>query len=284
MASAHFQSRNGYIHYDKRGLGPPVVLLHGLYVGASHEEYRHNIAALQRYFTVYAVDLLGYGDSDSPHLTHTAELHQHLLRAFITEEIGSRAHIIASGASCGIAVRLGVYDEQVVDRQVLICPDQKDAYREPPAFSDRVSQFILGTLSAGVGVYETAASPPSLAAFLRDRYHDMRQATEERINHLHNESRRPGSMFPYISRLNGYFDVDALRWLRYVRAMTQVIWGADLGEAPIERIHQPAAWSRGKELRVIENARHWPHDERSAEVNQMMIEFLTRPGAGQGDK
>ncbi len=275
MSSHYYESRSGLIHYDRRGLGDPVLLLHGIYVGASHAEYRHNIPALQRRFTVYALDLLGFGDSDAPRITHSAELHQHLLRDFILEEIGQPVSIVASGVSCGIAVRLGVYDDELLRRLVLICPVQKEVFRESPGIGDRVSQFVLGTLAAGVGLFETASSEASLVTFLRDRYHDIRKATPQLVQHLRTEASRPGSMHAYISLVNGFFDIDTLRWLRHLRAATQVIWGAGLGEAPADRILQPATWSHGKRLDIIENTRHWPHDERSAEVNRLMIDFLS---------
>lgn len=274
MASNYYESRSGRMHYDRRGLGDPVVLLHDVHVGASNAEFARNIAALQGRFTVYALDLLGFGDSDSPRLTHSAELHQHLVRDFIHEEIGRPAHLIASGVSCGIAVRLGVYDEQVTGRLVLICPVRKATYREEPGIGDRVSQFVMGTLAAGVGLFETAANPASLEAFMRDRYHDIRHATSQQIERLAQEASRPGSMHPYISLVNGFFDVDVWRWLRYVRNPTQVIWGAGLGDVPIEQIDQPAAWSAGKRLDLIQHTRHWPHDERSAEVNDLILQFL----------
>lgn len=274
MASHYYESRSGLIHYDRRGMGDPVLLLHGIYVGASHAEYRRNIPALQKRFTVYALDLLGFGDSDAPRITHSAEVHQHLLRDFILEVVGEPVRIVASGVSCGIAVRLGVYDDQLLRRLVLICPVQKEVYREHPRIGDRVSQFVLGTLAAGVGLYETAASETSLLAFLRDRYHDIRKATPQAVRHLSEEASRPGSMHTYISLVNGFFDIDTLRWLRHLRAATQVIWGAGLGDAPTDRILQPAAWSQGKRLDIIDNTRHWPHDEQSAQANQLMIDFL----------
>lgn len=281
MASRYYDSRSGRLHYDQRGMGDPVVLLHGVHIGASHAEFARNVGALQRQFTVYALDLLGFGDSDSPHMTHSAELHQHVVRDFIHEVVGGASHLVASGVSCGIAVRLGVYDEEVVRRMVLICPVQKDSYREQPGIGDRVSQFVMGTLAAGVGLFETAASPASLKAFVCDRYHDPRNVTADKVAHLANEARRPGSMHPYISLVNGFFDVDTLRWLRYVRAPTQILWGAGLGEAPTDRINQPVAWSQGKRLDVVANSRHWPHDERSAEVNQLILDFLHPPYQAQ---
>ena len=68
------------------------------------------------------------------------------------------------------------------------------------------------------------------------------------------------------------------RWLRYVRCEVLVIWGKESGLPPKDALMRPAAWSRGKRLEVIPDAAHWPHDEQSAKVNRLVIDFL------EGDK
>ncbi|MBT3362414.1 MAG: alpha/beta fold hydrolase [Chloroflexi bacterium] len=50
------------IRYTRDGSGPNLILIHGL--SASCEEWSANIPALARYFTVYALDLPGFGLSD----------------------------------------------------------------------------------------------------------------------------------------------------------------------------------------------------------------------------
>src|SRR5438552_17818625 len=52
------------IHYVVDGRGPAVLLLHGL--GGFAESWRHNIGALGRHATVYAIDLPGVGGSGEP--------------------------------------------------------------------------------------------------------------------------------------------------------------------------------------------------------------------------
>jgi len=54
---------NGYrAHYFKAGAGPPVVLLHG---GASDSrDWLHTMAALSQRYTLYAPDLLGFGQNE----------------------------------------------------------------------------------------------------------------------------------------------------------------------------------------------------------------------------
>ena len=57
-----YRSSHHRLSYDVRGSGPPLVLLHGL--SGSRLWWRKNIPALAQHFTVYTVDLIGYGRSN----------------------------------------------------------------------------------------------------------------------------------------------------------------------------------------------------------------------------
>ena len=52
------------LHYEVSGLGPPVVLCHGF--GGSHQDWLHQVAALNRDYTVLTFDNRGHGSSDAP--------------------------------------------------------------------------------------------------------------------------------------------------------------------------------------------------------------------------
>src|SRR5919204_209780 len=58
------------LHYVTEGRGPAVVLVHGL--GGFAESWRHNIPALARVATVYAVDLPGGGRRRTVERDHSA--------------------------------------------------------------------------------------------------------------------------------------------------------------------------------------------------------------------
>jgi pimeloyl-ACP methyl ester carboxylesterase len=275
LALKHHSSSSGQIAYYQRGMGDPLVLVHGVYPGASHHEFRRNIDSLSRQFTVYALDLLGFGESDMPRLTYTAQIYQLLLREFVVEVIGKRTHVVGSGVSCGAVVSLAVYDDLLVDRIVLIDPlvdpTQTDT---PPSLANKLQQFLLGTLSMGVGLYETVSSEFEIKRFLLTRFADPKHVKPELVRDLHERAIAPSALHPVISHMTGHLAIDAARWLRYVRNPVLVIWGEKSGPPPTEQLLRPATWSKGKQIEVIPKAAHWPHDEQSAKVNQIMLHFL----------
>jgi pimeloyl-ACP methyl ester carboxylesterase len=275
MALKHHSSSQGNIAYYQRGLGDPLMLVHGVYPGASHLEFHRNITALASHFTVYAIDLLGFGQSDMPRLTYTAQVYQHVLRDFVVEVIGKPAHVVSSGVSCGPAVSLAVYDDVLLDRLVLIGPlvdpSQTDT---PPSLANKLQQFLLGTLSMGVGLYEAVSSEFEIRRFLLTRFAQPRHVTDEHVKQLHERALAPSALHPIVSNMTGHLAIDIARWLRYVRNPVLVLWGEQSGPAPAEQLLRPATWSRGKHIEVIPAAAHWPHDEQSAKVNAVITQFL----------
>lgn len=274
MSLQEYTTPQGVICYDRRGIGDPLVLVHGLYPGASHDEYAHNVPELQRHFTVYSMNLLGFGQSDVPRITHTAEMHQHMLRDFLAEVVQKPAYIVASGVSCGIAARLGVYDDALVSRLVLISPQLQKKYKEELSLADKLAHFVLGTLSAGFSIYEVEASDEGLDFWVRDNYHDPRKFLKSKIPALLVEANEPNKMMAHISVLCGYFDTDLAHWLPYVRRPTQVVMGADLMPVPVDQWFRPAQWSMGKRLDVVDQARAFPHEEQSAATTRLIVDFL----------
>lgn len=69
------------LHYMVEGRGPAVILVHGL--GGFAETWRHNVPALARRATVYAVDLPGFGRSAKPPARYDLQYFARALHAFV---------------------------------------------------------------------------------------------------------------------------------------------------------------------------------------------------------
>ncbi|MGD2205903.1 MAG: alpha/beta fold hydrolase [Anaerolineae bacterium] len=65
------ETQHGAIHAHVRGSGPAILLAHGYHPENSWRVWENNVEALARTgFTVYALDLIGYGESGGERLDH----------------------------------------------------------------------------------------------------------------------------------------------------------------------------------------------------------------------
>jgi pimeloyl-ACP methyl ester carboxylesterase len=275
MASRYYSWHRGDVHYQKRGLGDPLLLVHNVYPGASLDEYYRNIAELARHFTVYALDLLGFGESDAPRLKYTAETYTELIRDFLRDEVKAPAHAIASGLSCAYVTEVAAANPELFDKLVFVCPRSEPTGLDLPRWVAPVRHFMLSTPAVASGHYETMTGRHELDVFLRNNFHHPKHVTEALVNRLHANAARKGAIHPYASLLTGYLDCKLLASLPKVTNPILLLWGRHARPAPVEHSVRLLALAKNSRLEVVENAGAWVHDEQSAAVNRLVVKYLT---------
>lgn len=78
-----FHHEGNVIAFDEAGAGRPIVFLHNL--GGDRRIWQAQFEALRGTNRVFALDLLGYGDSDAPRSGYTLETYVGILGAFLDE-------------------------------------------------------------------------------------------------------------------------------------------------------------------------------------------------------
>lgn len=71
------------INYDILGMGPPLILLHGW--GTNYHTFDDVCKYLKSDYTIYLIDLPGFGKSDEPKHVYNLSNYVHFLCTFITE-------------------------------------------------------------------------------------------------------------------------------------------------------------------------------------------------------
>src|SRR5215217_4975148 len=90
--------------YSVAGEGEPLLLVHGVYAGASSFEFRKKYRELSKSFRVYALDLLGCGLSERPERRYEPEDVASQVEDFVREEIRDSAHLVASSLAAARVV------------------------------------------------------------------------------------------------------------------------------------------------------------------------------------
>src|SRR5262245_11231896 len=101
------------LHYLEAGRGAPVVLLHGL--GGDGSRWARSIEPLARDFHVFAVDQIGFGQSDKP----LANYHTGMLAEFLVDFLKAvgvpKASLVGNSMGAGVALYAAARFPEVVD-------------------------------------------------------------------------------------------------------------------------------------------------------------------------
>lgn len=246
------------------GAGPPLVLLHG--ASGSWAHWIRNVTPLAERFRVLALDMPGFGDSESPPEPHTAEGLADLVAAGIDAVLPPPTECDLAGFSFG-----GIIGGLVAARP-----------------GSRIRRLVvLGAGGLGVGAF----SPPALL-----RVEPAMTAAEIREVHRENLRRlllgRPGSADDLAVtiqienlkrarfRSGGIPESDVLRRaLPAISARIAGVWGARdafMGDR-IEEIRRVLLAAHPEaDLRVVEGAGHWVPYEAADRVNALLQGWLGR--------
>ena len=105
------------IYHEQFGAGPPLLLIHGL--GGSRRWWRKNIAALAPHFTVYTIDLVGFGKSKGRErfvLTEAAAA----IHTWMAAQGLAQAALVGHSMGGRIGAELAVDFPGTIDRLVLV--------------------------------------------------------------------------------------------------------------------------------------------------------------------
>lgn len=253
------------MHFDKQGSGPPVVLVHGL--GAYLFSWRDTVAALSPRHTTYAVDLLGFGKSPPP--THfTIEAQADEVAALIAKERLTNpviiGHSMGGGVCLDLASRVGAPS---LSKMILIAP--LTAPPSPTAGSigdfaavmqaSNPAQALAEKLLKRAYAPTSTVTPAQIAGYARGI------SSEDQILAFYKYTKTVANVsFPAtaLSRIN---------------TETLIIWGKQDRVLPYdERADKLKQAIPGATLKPIENCGHIPHEEKPAETNKLITDFLSK--------
>src|ERR687893_3018381 len=127
----YYRWKGGDLAYSVAGEGEPLLLVHGVYAGASSFEFRKNFDELSKSFRVYALDLLGCGMSERPRRRYGPGDVTSQVEDFAREEIGGPAHLVASSLSAALAIPALVRSPRLFKKVVLVCPTGYGSLERP---------------------------------------------------------------------------------------------------------------------------------------------------------
>ncbi|WP_229784416.1 alpha/beta fold hydrolase [Deinococcus radiotolerans] len=244
MSTESFTHDGAHLSVRRTGVGPPVVLVHGL--SGSTRWWRFNVPALKQEHTVYSLDLSGYGLSRG-RPSRTVREAADLICAWLDTHDLRAVTLVGHSMGGQISLHVAAQRPERVQNLVLVCASgllranaARTALHLPRAawLGERrfIGRIVLDGLRAGpVNLWRNATD------LLRDTVQDA---------------------------------------LPFIHARTLIVWGERDILVPIalgQLLHEALPGSR---FEVIPRAGHVAMVDRPAAFNAILLDFLGRGEAG----
>jgi phosphomannomutase len=244
--------------------GMPILLVHGIYAGASSYEFRKLAPLLAGSHRVVAMDFLGCGLSDMPDLTYTAELFVEQIVDALGEFFEGPMLLVGSSLGAAFAIRASVRAPDRVRALAVIAPTGLGGVldKEPTPAQRAVAALIRSPL-AGETAWNALASRKSLRFFLRfQSYADPASITPEIIDNYYAQTHQPGARIVPSYFIGGALNTDVARDLPFVEAPLLVLWGDAASQTnPVRNAQEYARLAPSADVATFPNAGLIPHEE-----------------------
>lgn len=154
--------------------GSPIVLIHGIYGGASHRTFRKLLPLLdQAGQRVYILDLPGAGESDKPRRFYTIEDLDLFVENFLAEVVKERATVVTESLAGTAALKVSSLRPDLIRRLVLVNPTGINSLATPPSQREsRLFDRLSNDDTALIAFYDNLLNDNSLRFFLKFGFFD----------------------------------------------------------------------------------------------------------------
>jgi pimeloyl-ACP methyl ester carboxylesterase len=264
----YLELEGSWIRYNVIGGGPPVLLVHGWL--SSSRIWNQLAPRLAQRFTVYTLDLTGFGESDKPLSGYGVRNGSRLLYAFCAHFGLTRTGVIAHDLGGAMAVKLAADHPDVVGRLVLVATPADDDQIDLP------TPLWLATLPVLCPIFYTLGrlAQPVRRLWMRPFAADPRDLTEEVVEDAGRSTPAAASQTLSISRR----EISRGRLVRQARIIKIPLLLVAGEEDQIVDPQAVGAWAHSvdqAEVCLLDECGHLPMIERTAEFNAQVLAFLT---------
>jgi pimeloyl-ACP methyl ester carboxylesterase len=270
--------RGAEIFATEAGHGPPVLLIHGIYAGASSYEYRKLFPLLARRHRVVAFDLIGCGLSEKPRIAYTTELFVEQIADALGALGGEEpVALVASSLGAAFAIRAAARASRRVERLAAIAPaGLAGTLDKGPSGRGAVITALFRSPLVGEAAFNALVSRASIRWFLEHRvYGDPARVTPEIVDHYYAVTHQPGARYVPAAFVGGALDCDVASDLPFLEIPLQILWGEKAPPpAPRENADEFVRLARDARLATFAESGLLPHEEEPEAVAAALDPFL----------
>ncbi len=273
-----FAWTQGDISYSVAGQGRALILLHGIYAGASSFEFRRVFAALARRQRVFAPDLPGCGLSAQAVREITPETYIGFINDFTRMVAGGADHpvtLVASSLTAAFAIEAAHDQPEMYSRLVIIEPAGIQLLAEAPGAGQTLAGKLVRAPLVGTALYHLLVSRPGLRSYLkRQVYLRPDEVTDDLVDAYYAVSHQPGTRAVTAGFIGGRLNLDISATFEQLELPILLCWGRRASVSPMENSYAFLDRNPRAELAVFDHSNALPHDEEPEDFVAQVEQWL----------
>ena len=266
---SHFADIDGVrVHYQEKGTGTPLVLLHGF--TSSTYSWKDVFEPLSQNFRVIAVDLKGFGFSGKPDGDYSrraqATLVGHLLDYLKIE----KAWLCGNSMGGEIALNFALQNPQRVGGLILI----DSAGVNVTGSGSLAPRYLLLPVVGRVVTALALTSDKLVRQGLEKSFYDQTKVTNERVAFYYRPLKTRGGQLAAVRARTQANEFPVEPELDRIRVPTLIIWGAQDALIPLEAGYKINKLIKESKLVVFDSCGHLPQEEMPARVVDEITKFI----------
>lgn len=258
MAKEHsVMLKDGKMFYRYAGDGDPLILIHS--VGFSSELWYKVMEPLAEHFTVYAIDLIGHGDSDKPDKNYYVIDHATSIKDFMDLLSIEKANIMGSSLGGLITLEIAASFPEKIIKTVIVAA---------PALNEPIWDRVEGAMRIAIMRCDTQGNPrPLTLEGIRPFYANPTEETVKWANRM----RAKAGKWCWKDQLTIIF-YEIMERMPLVRTPTLVFQGKlDGGGRSAEIIAENI---KGSMLSIVDGLSHFPQIDDPDKFLKPIVDFL----------
>lgn len=269
---SHYDSENlkfvesfGYrVRFIQEGKGPHLILIHG--IGASVYVWRFLIPLISKYFTVTAIDLLGFGWSEKPkNFKYDLNSQCDVIMEALKKLKIKNGFILGSSMGGAIALRLAQVHPDFFKKVVAISP----------AADPQIAYVNLKHLSFLTPFVQPIISERFIKQFLRRVVSKKSLITKESIQFYTAPYRSLGALNAFTKSFTLLKDPAVFSNLNSISQPTLILWGEKDKIIPIKYSKKIISQIPKAVLETHKSAGHHPQEDEPEWIASQIISFLS---------
>lgn len=253
------------INYVETGTGPHIILLHGL--GDDLSVWEQTIPALSQKYHVWAIDQIGFGQSDKPFINYRVAVFVDFLEAFCRKAGIEKATLVGNSLGGWVAAAFAHANPGKVENLILV--NAAGYWPQQPGIHeltrDQLEQLNVSSLSAW---RETMKWMFHDDRIVTDAFAEEAYAMQLRRNDGYTISHFIESLLRREDRLDAK--------LREITTPTLVFWTREDEVTPLAIGKAFAKELPNAQTAIIDHCGHMPQVECAAAFNAALLSFLAK--------